>query len=148
MDPLAIDGACNCFAARKAARYLTASYDRALAPVRLRATQFTILHKLALHGEMVITKLAETIGMDRTTIASNLKPLERDGLLTVATAAQDRRARNVAITDAGRGRLEEALPLWQSVQARFEDSFGAAEAAELRSRLRAVLGTGLDPWAE
>ncbi|WP_422733092.1 MarR family winged helix-turn-helix transcriptional regulator [Micromonospora sp. WMMD558] len=148
IDPAVIDGMCNCFAMRKAARYLTASYDKALAPAKLRATQFTILHKVATHGETTISTLAAMIGMDRTTLATNLKPLERDGLLTTAPAENDRRARIVQITAAGHDRLEQALPLWQSAQNRFEDSFGSTEASSLRSQLRAVLDTGLDPWAE
>jgi len=147
IDPAALDGLCNCFAMRKAARYLTASYDKALAPAKLRATQFTILHKLAAHGELTISKLAAMIAMDRTTLATNLKPLERDGLLEVAPAENDRRARVVQITAQGRDRLEQALPLWQAAQTRFEDNFGSTEASSLRSQLRAVLDTGLDPWA-
>ena len=47
-----IDGRCNCLAVCKAARYLRAAYDKALAPSGLRITQFTILYKLAKHGPM------------------------------------------------------------------------------------------------
>ncbi|MGW3607094.1 MarR family winged helix-turn-helix transcriptional regulator [Micromonospora sp. NPDC005161] len=121
---------CNCFALRKAARYLTAAYDKALAPVGLRATQLTILQKLGIHGEMTITKLAEVIVMDRTTLASNVKPLARDGLVTVEPSATDRRARIVAITPDGLSRLEAALPLWQAAQARFENTVSLLVARE------------------
>jgi len=107
---LDLDGVCNCLAARKAARYLTAAYDKALAPVGLRITQFTILNKLARLGPMTIKRLAAAIAMDRTTLATNLKPLERDGLLVTA-AAEDRRATTIEITKAGRAKLQEALPL-------------------------------------
>jgi hypothetical protein len=72
-----IDGRCNCLAVCKAARYLRAAYDRALAPSGLRVTQFTILYKLAKHGPMTIKRLATLVAMDRTTLATNLKPLER-----------------------------------------------------------------------
>jgi DNA-binding MarR family transcriptional regulator len=143
-----MNGACNCFALRKAARYLTAVYDKALAPVGLRATQLTILQRLGIQGEMTITKLAEVIVMDRTTLASNVKPLARDGLVTVEPSATDRRARIVAITPDGLSRLEAALPLWQAAQARFENAFGTGQAAELRESLDAVLRTGFEPWVE
>ncbi|MFD0592352.1 MarR family winged helix-turn-helix transcriptional regulator [Catellatospora coxensis] len=66
--------ACNNLALRKAARYLGATYDKALAPSGLRATQFTILQKLNAHGELTIGGLADAMAMDRTTMASNLKP--------------------------------------------------------------------------
>ncbi|KOV73314.1 MULTISPECIES: MarR family winged helix-turn-helix transcriptional regulator [Streptomyces] len=139
---------CNNLALRKAARYLGATYDKALAPVGLRATQFSILQKLAAHGETTITALADMIAMDRTTMASNLKPLAREGLVTVETSPNDRRARIAAITPDGRARMREAVPLWKDVQARFEEAFGAEDADRLRTSLAAVLGTGFTPWAE
>jgi DNA-binding MarR family transcriptional regulator len=143
-----MDGRCNCTAARRATRYLSASYDKAIAPAGLRTTQFNILHRLALHGGATITALAPLIAIDRTTLATNLKPLERDGLVSIRTPETDRRARVIEITEAGLKRLEEAVPLWKDAQRRFEDAFGAADASELRATLRAVLDTGLDPWAE
>ncbi|MDX3097803.1 MarR family winged helix-turn-helix transcriptional regulator [Streptomyces sp. ME19-03-3] len=72
---------CNNLALRKASRYLGATYDRALAPVGLRSTQFSILQTLSAHKELTITRLADMIAMDRTTMASNLKPLAREGLV-------------------------------------------------------------------
>ncbi|MFE5139417.1 MarR family winged helix-turn-helix transcriptional regulator [Streptomyces fagopyri] len=150
MTPTSTSGAdrCNNLALRKAARYLGATYDRALAPVGLRGTQFSILQRLGAHGEMTISTLADTIAMDRTTMASNLKPLAREGLVTVEPSATDRRARVAAITPDGRSRLQAALPLWNAVQVRFEESFGTDEAARLRTSLTAVLDTGFQPWAE
>ncbi|WP_030922453.1 MarR family winged helix-turn-helix transcriptional regulator [Streptomyces sp. NBC_01527] len=146
--PTNLDDACNNLALRKAARYLGATYDKALAPVGLRATQFSILQKLSARGETTITSLADMIAMDRTTLASNLKPLAREGLVTVETSAADRRARIVTLTADGLSRMKAALPLWKAVQARFEESFGADDAARLRASLRDVLDTGFDPWAE
>lgn len=140
--------ACNNLALRKAARYLGATYDKALASVGLRATQFSILQKLSAHGEMTITSLADMIAMDRTTMASNLKPLAREGLVTVEPSATDRRARIATITPEGVSRMRAALPLWRDVQARFEESFEADEAARLRAALEVVLQTGFMPWAE
>jgi DNA-binding MarR family transcriptional regulator len=92
--------------------------------------------------------MAEAIAMDRTTLAANLKPLEREGLLCVETSETDRRARGIEITEHGLAVLEQAVPLWQTAQRRFEDAYGAGEAAALRAALRAVLDTGFDPWAE
>ncbi|MFC4610380.1 MarR family winged helix-turn-helix transcriptional regulator [Streptomyces maoxianensis] len=146
--PNSLGDSCNNLALRKAARYLGATYDKALAPVGLRATQFSILQKLSVHGEMTITSLAEMIAMDRTTMASNLKPLAREGLVTVEPSAADRRARIVTITPDGLSRTKAAVPLWKAVQAQFEENFGADDAAQLRASLQAVLRTGFEPWAE
>ncbi|MFD8073445.1 MarR family winged helix-turn-helix transcriptional regulator [Streptomyces sp. NPDC059718] len=139
---------CNNLALRKASRYLGATYDKALAPLGLRATQFSILQQLCVHEEMTITALADVIAMDRTTMASCLKPLAREGLVTVEPSATDRRARIVAVTPAGLARMKAALPRWEGVQAEFEEEFGAENAARMRALLDAVLDTGFDPWAE
>ncbi|GAA3438247.1 MarR family winged helix-turn-helix transcriptional regulator [Kutzneria kofuensis] len=97
---------------------------------------------------MTITSLADMIAMDRTTMASNLKPLAREGLVTVEPSAADRRARIVTITPDGLARFKAALPLWRAVQGSFEERFGAVAAAQLRGSLEAVLHTGFEPWAE
>ncbi len=86
--------------------------------------------------------------MDRTTLAANLKPLERDGLLMVRSDERDHRSRIVEITELGLSKLEQAVPLWQSAQSQFESVFGPQKAADLRTTLRAVLDTNLAPWAE
>jgi len=144
----AMEGQCNSSASRRAARYLSASYDRMLASSGLRITQFTILRTVALAGRASISGLASSIAMDRTTLATNLKPLERDGLLIVRPDERDQRARIVEITELGLSKLREAVPLWQSAQSQFENEFGSQRAAELRAALRAVLDTNLAPWAE
>ena len=142
-----IDGLCNCLAARQASRYLTAVYDRALGPVELRITQFSILYKLVKSGPMVIGELASKMAMDRTTLSSNLKPLERDGLVDIVPG-EDRRVKRAVITQAGLARYRMALPLWSEVQAKFEGTYGEKRAAELRKALRTVLSSGFQPWAE
>ncbi|TDG04506.1 MarR family transcriptional regulator [Paraburkholderia guartelaensis] len=142
-----IDGRCSCLAARQASRYLTAVYDQALAPADLRITQFSILYKLAKSDALTIGELATAMAMDRTTLASNLKPLEREGLIDMVPG-EDRRVKKAMITEAGVARFRKALPLWRVVQERFEKSFGVKNAEELRNSLRTVLGSGFDPWAE
>ncbi|MFP3550015.1 MarR family winged helix-turn-helix transcriptional regulator [Paraburkholderia sp. SIMBA_049] len=142
-----IDGRCNCLAARKASRYLTAAYDQALAPADLRATQFSILYKLAKDGPLTIGDLAAAMAMDRTTLSTNLKPLERDGLIEMVPG-QDRRVRMVVVTDAGVTRYRTALPMWQAVQQEFEGNYGEKRAVALRNALRNVLNSGFSPWAD
>jgi DNA-binding MarR family transcriptional regulator len=143
-----IDGRCNCLALRQASRYLTALYDQALSDIGLRATQFSILYKLAKEGSMAIGELAAAMAMDRTTLSANLKPMERDELLGIAPSALDRRAKAVTITKLGRLRYQQAFPLWERVQDEFESAYGAKEAKTLRSAARSVLNSGFEPWAE
>src|SRR5215470_6654207 len=136
---------CNCFAMRAAARHLSQSYDRFLAPSGLRTTQFSILARLKRKGPLTINALAEDMVMDRTTLGRNILPLERDGLIKVQQAASDRRAKEVHLTTAGEKRYQEARKRWSAAQARFDTVFGTKRGADLRALLRAVVASEFAP---
>jgi len=118
---------CSCFNLRRAARRVTQVYDHALAPSGLKATQFSLLAVLGGvdAGEgIAMMRLAEKLGMDRTTLTRNLGVLEREGLVTVRTG-DDPRSRLVALTKAGRAALDRAAPLWAGAQAKLAGHIGA-----------------------
>jgi DNA-binding MarR family transcriptional regulator len=136
---------CNCFAVRAAARHVSQSYDRFLAPTGLRTTQYSILARLKRKGPLTINALAEELVMDRTTLGRNILPLQRDGLITIKSAASDRRAKELRLTKAGENRLQQALEGWSKAQARFEAAFGERRAADLRELLRTAAASEFAP---
>jgi DNA-binding MarR family transcriptional regulator len=93
-----------------AARAVTQAYDAALRPVGLRATQFAVLVAVATEGALFITALAQAMGMDRSTLTRHVRPLVKDGLLAVGREGWHR-SRTVEMTEQGRARVCEALPL-------------------------------------
>ena len=127
---------CTCFNLRKAARAVTQAYDAALQPVGLKATQYSVLAAAAAIGPLTVGKLADRLVMDRTTLTRNLNPLERDGLVRIEEG-EDRRARLVTVTPAGRRLLARAQPLWRSAQERMVDRLGRRQWSELLSGLDA-----------
>ncbi|MGE0257948.1 MAG: MarR family winged helix-turn-helix transcriptional regulator [Alphaproteobacteria bacterium] len=129
---------CNCLAIRQAARHVSQLYDRLLAPLGLRATQFAILSRLRRRGPMTINTLAGLLVMDRTTLGRNILPLQRDGLIEVVASPADRRRRELRLTEAGLSKHEAALARWSLAQRRFETAFGSERAAALRALLRDV----------
>jgi DNA-binding MarR family transcriptional regulator len=129
---------CNCLAIRQAARHVTQFYDQLFAPTGLRATQFAILSRLRHAGPMPINALANLLVMDRTTLGRNILPLQRDGLIEVAPGAQDRRRRELRLTEAGLRRYREGMAHWEEAQNRFNTVFGDERAAALRDLLREV----------
>ena len=72
---------CACHKTRMAMRSVTRAYDEALRPLGLRATQLLLLVAIAAEGAMSISALADTIGMDRSTLTRNVQPLEEEGLI-------------------------------------------------------------------
>ena len=62
-------------------------YDDALRPMGLRITQFNILAVLAQTGPIAITALAEVLGLERSALARNLKPVTRKRFVIVSTGS-------------------------------------------------------------
>ena len=135
---------CACLNVRRAARAVTALYDRTLAPTGLRATQVTLLAALEKAGPVPFTRLAGVLGMDRTTLTRNLEPLRRAGLLTLGPG-EDRRVRLAAITEKGRRTLAAATPLWEQAQRRITMGMGGERWELVRREIRqlaALAGEG------
>ncbi|KJV26135.1 MarR family winged helix-turn-helix transcriptional regulator [Luteibacter yeojuensis] len=132
---------CNCGALRKASRRVSRLYDEALAPIGLGSSQHTLLVEISRwEGSQAPTlwELAESMVMDRTTIARNLKPLERDGYVAIRPSKTDRRSKLVSLTAAGTAKVAESKPYWLQAQKAFERAFGAKEAAVLREQLLSI----------
>lgn len=115
---------CACARLRKLTRRATQMYDHALAPSGLTGTQFGILAQLARGADASMSSMAERMFMDPTSLTRTLKPLEKRKLVKVTAAKDDRRRRDITITDAGRAAFREAVPLWRAVQAQFAAALG------------------------
>src|SRR3984885_6118095 len=97
--------ACTCGSLRKASRRISQFYDAALAPVGIKSTQFSILAEVergSVEGPLTMCELATAMVMDRSTLGHNLRPLERDGLVVLRLASDDRRKRYVELTKKGK----------------------------------------------
>lgn len=127
---------CLCFAAQRAARALARRFDVALRPLGLTSGQFSLLMSLNRPKPPRLGQVAETLAMDRTTLTANLKPLERRGLVETIPDETDRRGRLIGLTEAGRGVLVAALPIWIEIHAEIDDELG-----DLGGPLRAGLAT-------
>jgi DNA-binding MarR family transcriptional regulator len=122
---------------RRASRQVSAAFDEALEGSGLRGTQFTLLTALAVGGELPLTRLAEVLSLDRTTLTRNLLPLQRDGLVE-SRATADARVRKVALTERGQQTLERALPRWEAAQKSVIQALGEGQWKELMSILKGI----------
>ncbi len=100
---------------RRAARVVANHYDRHLKPAGLKGTQFTLLNTVFMNPAASIGQLAEILGLDRTTLNRNLKPLERQGLIN-SGSGKDPRTRTLTLTAEGTKILQNALPYWLEAQ--------------------------------
>ena len=133
-----MDARCDCYCLRQATRRVTQLYDRALAPLGIRSTQYSLLSEIDRLGPITLNPLAEALVMDRATLGHNIRPLEARGFLRVEVG-QDRRSREVVLTRTGKEVLAKGLRLWRRAQLTFEETIGRDEAAKLRADLQRVV---------
>ncbi len=117
---------------------VTQMYETALQQTGLKVGQVTMLAVLSNRGDMPLTSLAAALVMDRTTLTRNLKPMVRDGLISVETE-EDQRVRMVGLTDKGRKKIKQAYPLWAEVQSRLVDGLGSERWSGLVADLNATV---------
>lgn len=137
-DWIKIGRVCTCFNLRKAARIVTQLYDKALKPSGLRSTQFALLVATKILAPVTVTRLAEVVVIDRTTLTRNLDVLEQNGLIETIPG-EDKRMREVALTKAGRNKLDEAIPLWEKAQSQIVAALGEEQSAALIENLTEVI---------
>src|SRR2546425_7586513 len=92
---------CACWRLRQASRAVTRHYERALRGRGLRATQFSLLALLTQTGPLTVSELAAKLGVERTTLTRNLRPLETKGFAHTLTTAADQRVRRVELNPPG-----------------------------------------------
>ena len=129
------EGGCTCFQIRRAARKVTAIYDRHLADVGLTVTQWGLLANLAGKAPMPIGAFAEVMAMDRTTLTRNIKPLIASGLIALSPGP-DRRTRAVTLTADGKAMVRRAYPTWRAAEMEVREALGAKATSVLHDTLR------------
>ena len=131
-------GPCACTALRKAARAVSRLYDQALAAHAMSTAQFAILRHVARGAPLPLSRLAEQLVMDRTSLYRALAPLEARGWITVAPGPG--KSRLATLTAGGRDAMDDAEDDWRAVQDRITGAMGDAQWHALQSALHVVTG--------
>lgn len=118
---------------RKLTRLMSQRYDRRLSAAGLNLNQYSILRRIGDQARTV-GDLARELGMDRTTLSRDLKPLLAAGWIEPVEGA-DARQRPVRATTAGRRAVAKAMPLWRAVQDEIETLLGGERTARLHAQL-------------
>lgn len=135
---LLVRDTCLCLHAQRLARALARRFDEVLRPVGLTNGQFSLLMSLNRPVPAGMASVASLLAMDRTTLTAALKPLERRGLLTVSPDPDDKRAKRLTLTDAGRMVLASALPIWKETHAAVEVLLRSSDPDRLREDMKAL----------
>ena len=131
----AIGRSCVSLNLRRAARLVSRRYDEALRPLGITIGQFSLLGVLAARREASISAVAAFLGMDRTTLTRNLRPLQARGLVNAKTDPEDGRSRIIFLSSAGQALFEKAVPLWETAQKDVLKGFGKGEWPRMQESL-------------
>jgi DNA-binding MarR family transcriptional regulator len=126
---------CSASRFRKAARRITQIYDQLLEPYGLTITQYGLLGHLKYFDGISVGSLAEKLVMDPTTLTRNLRPLERQGFVSLTQDDKDRRSRKLSLTETGLEKYKAARPGWQAAQERIANVLGPEDGRLLSSKI-------------
>lgn len=114
---------CACTTVKKLARVLGRAYDDALAGTGINITQFAVMRCIVRRAGEPLSRVAEELEMDRTSLYRAIAPMIRDGWIEIMPGA-DARSRSAKVTHKGRLLLAKAANRWDSIQERLLGSFG------------------------
>jgi DNA-binding MarR family transcriptional regulator len=130
---------CVCFNLRWVSRAFSQFFVAELGRHGLLPTQTPILGLLAAKPQATMAEVSDWLGMDRTTLVRNLRPLERDGLIKATGKGRGHKV-SLSLTPKGRKTLQNFLPDWQLAQQKVIRTLGPERWSEiLRDLERAAL---------
>lgn len=121
---------CLNFSMRKANRILNKIYDRHLQSCGLKGGQFTILRVIHVYKQTTNSQLQEAMLIDQTTLSRNLKPLIRDGYISV-TKGEDLRVKLLSLSPEGKKLFKDGRMHWQQAQKEVKQKLGKEGSEKL-----------------
>jgi DNA-binding MarR family transcriptional regulator len=125
---------CVCFNLRWVTRVVTQFFDVEMRRYGIRPTQRSILLVLNAKESWSMAELSDWLGMDRTTLVRNLRPLQRDGLAQAVGGGCGGRV-ELSITAKGREKIKESQPAWRSAQSTAVKTLGEQRWSAILSDL-------------
>ena len=125
---------CVCFNLRWVTRKVTQFFDAEMRRHGIRPTQGTILTSLNAKESWNMAELSDWLGLERTTLVRNLRPLQRDGLVKAVGGGRGNRV-ELAITTKGRKQIQKLAPAWKSAQSAAVKTLGKKRWSAILSDL-------------
>jgi len=128
---------CTCFNVRRISRVITQFFDAEVRRHGIRPTQTPILGALQAKNGWGMAELSKWLGMERTTLLRNLRPLQRDGLVKAKGGGRGGHV-ELEITAKGLMTLAKILPTWRAVQDKVVATLGEERWSTIISDLEEV----------
>lgn len=128
---------CVCFDLRWVTRAVTQCFDVEMRRHGIRPTQWSILVPLSARDNWTMAELSDWLGMERTTLLRNLRPLQRDGLVEIVGGGRGKPV-ELTITARGRKQIEKITPAWRAAQSAVVKTLGAERWSDVLSDLESA----------
>jgi DNA-binding MarR family transcriptional regulator len=122
---------CAGWNSRLAARRISRFLDHEMEAAGLSVAQVGLMAEIAAGADDTLGALARRTGLEQSTLSRNLRTLEAQNLIEIASVEADQRRRAVWLTEAGARRLEAAVPIWRQAHARLAQVLDPRLAASL-----------------
>jgi DNA-binding MarR family transcriptional regulator len=125
---------CTNLKLRQLGRMVTRHYDRYLADVGLKNTQYALLSHVVRLGPIRPSDLARRMQMDASTLTRNLQPMAAQGWLTIGQG-EDGRSRLIAATREGLEMRAKGQRAWKEAQLALNGLLGVERVFALHALL-------------
>jgi len=133
---------CACTPLRRLTRRITAIYDHHLACDEITISQYSLLSLVGRRGPIANIHLAAEMGMERSTLSRNIKPLLNAGWIATVDMPPgkqlDKRSFALQLTPAGKAKREAAYPHWQQAQLEINALLGDTTQEQLMGVINAA----------
>src|SRR5258708_1463850 len=128
---------CVCFNLRWVTRAVTQFYGAGMRRHGIPPNQSSIPASLNSKDSWNMAELSDWLGMERTTLVRNLRPLQRDGFVKAVGGGRGNRV-ELTITTKGRNQVEKLTPAWKSAQSAVVKTLGEKRWSAILSDLEAA----------
>ncbi|HEX3790312.1 MAG TPA: MarR family winged helix-turn-helix transcriptional regulator [Pseudonocardiaceae bacterium] len=126
-----IVGDCVAVRTRLISRALTSLYDGALGGHGVTIAQLNLLAALGKAGPCPPSTLGDVLQLERSTVSRNLNLLLNHGWIE-AVSSDAKGIREVALTGAGRAKIESVMPAWRQAQRQATELLGTTGVLAVR----------------
>ncbi len=123
------------------ARLFAAGLQARIRPLGLSTGVFPVMLQLWERDGLTQKELVDRLGIEQATVANTLARMERDGLITRRSDAQDGRIKRTWLTDHGRALRDPAIAAAQAENADALSGLTGAERAQLLTLLNKAIAT-------
>ncbi|QVK17552.1 MarR family transcriptional regulator [Mycoplasmatota bacterium] len=118
---------CVCFITNKVSKKLADTLNKRLIMAGSTRAQWLVMYNLEKYQKLSQTELADKLDLKTSTVARLLDRMEKDEIIQRIKGNTDRRVTYIILTDKGKKRVEDLLPVVQEMSILFSQGISDEE---------------------